>query len=420
MVMPFFGVVSARADSLSPSSQLNQAATLDLPSIVLVISDEAGWLRAKDGSVHGPYDMSYMGTGFFISSDGYIVTAAHVAAPTATDVKTDLVDSYIDDQYNCDPTTAQDECAGVEADHEGSLMRQMTPFKTSVQVSVLTQDQDGTSDGVPATVAASSPPMAHDVAVIKISGKNEPVSIMGSGSATQPGDGVSVLGYPASTENSDLGYNVVPTVTSGHILGHLRGNSDSPAAQKAALLEIDAAIEEGDSGGPGISGDGSVDGIVSFGDIGSNDNYLVSADDVKAVVAQTPAKNQLGPIDILYRLALATRGTGNTQLAIRLFDACAALNPVQVYCAGHGSAATPTYTVALKSTNHNRALLAHNLSSGNNPYELANVSLEAAVGALALLALIFRIGSRQTLFRRSNADTSHPRADLPDTLQDRS
>jgi hypothetical protein len=387
---------------------------------VLVINDESGWLRGKDGSVHGPYDASYMGTGFFVSSDGYIVTAAHVAAPTATDIKTDLVDSYIDDQYNCDPTTAQDECAGVEADHESSVMRKMTPFKTSVHVSVLTQNQDGTSDGVPATVAASSPPLSHDVAVIKINGKNEPVSILGSGSSASPGDDVSVLGYPASTENSDLGYNVVPTVTSGHLLSHLRGNGDSPAAQKAALLEIDAAIEEGDSGGPGINDGGSVDGIVSFGDIGSNDNYLVSADDVKAVVAQTPAKNQLGPIDLLYRLALAARDTGNIQLATRLFDACAALNPVQVYCAGHGSGAAPTYTFALKSTNHNRTLLAHNLHSSTNPYALEDTSLEAAVGILALVALIFRMSSRKPRFRYSSADTSHPRADLPDTPRDQS
>ena len=416
MVMPLFGVVSVRAESTPPSSQLDQAASFVLPSIVLVVNNESGWLRGKDGSVHGPYDMSYMGSGFFISSNGYIVTAAHVAAPTPTDVKTDLVDSYIDDQYNCDPITAPDECDGVEAAHENSLMRKMTAFDTSVQVSVLTQDQPGTSNGVAATVVASSAPKSHDVAVLKINGKNEPVAVLGSGSSVSVGDDVAVLGYPASTEDSSLGYNVMPTTTTGHVLGRLRGNSNSPAAQKAALVEIDAAIEQGNSGGPGIDDGGLVDGIVSFGDIDANDNYLVSADDVKAVVAQTPAKNQLGPIDILYRLALAARATGNTALAIHLFDACAALNPVQVYCAGHGSVAKPSYIVALKSPNNFGLLLANRLQS-NTQNDLGDGDLEVMIGVLILIVLVFKTSSRQTL-RRSTADISRPPEDPQGTPPD--
>jgi S1-C subfamily serine protease len=347
-LLPLLGVVSARAATAPPAGSLGQGALFDLPSVVLVINDEGGSLRKSDGSTYGPYEMSFIGTGFFISSDGYLVTAAHVAAPSANDIKSDLVNNYIDYQYNCDPSSAPDQCAAVEALHHDAVMRQMTAYHTSVHLHVLTQNLPGTSDGLPATLAASSPSASHDVAVLKVSGHNEPVSLLGSTAAVTAGDPVATLGYPSSTENGIEGFNVVPTLTEGHILGRVHGDATSPAAQKANLFEFDAPIEQGNSGGPGLSTSGTVDGIVTFGDVGANDNYMVTADDVKAVVAKTKAQNKLGTIDGLYRRALAARASGDVTLANSLFDQCAALNPAQVYCATRGQSSAGTYALDLK------------------------------------------------------------------------
>jgi S1-C subfamily serine protease len=314
------------------NATLANAVRDDLPSIVTVMQNVSGALRDQDGTLHGPYVGAYSGTGFFISSDGYLVTAAHVAAPSPDEVKGELADFYIDEKYKCDPSTATDHCDGVQTDHHDEVMNSTTAVDPAVDLRVLTQDMNPIDDGVSATLVSSSPTLAQDNAVLHIQGSNEPVMKLNCSSNVSVGAAMAVIGYPAS--GYDNGPTLVPTTTAGHVVDERHGDPGmfDGLGGDADLLQIDAHTEHGNSGGPGVSADGSVIGIVSFGDTLQR-NYLISARDVCADVAKTPAiHNTQGEIDTLYHQGLDAYDAGDYATAKADFDKCATLNPVQIYC----------------------------------------------------------------------------------------
>ena len=312
-----------------PIPALRQGVDEVEPSIVLVTQEISGSLHdSGDGKTHGPFSNSFAGTGFFVSADGYLVTASHVASPTAGEQNDELVDAYIDQLYNCDPASASDGCQSVEDAHHDEIAQRTTPQDVSVSIHVLTQDRSPDDDGVAATVVAHSPSTEYDVSVLKIEGRNEPVAVLADPAAVKPLIPVAVIGYPQSADAA--GPTLVPTVTSGEVNSVHRANPGDIAAA-AELVQVDARVEDGNSGGPGVAEDGSVLGIVSFGTSDSV-NYLVSAHDVQGVLAQTPAHDQLGTIDNDWRSGLAAMAAHDYATAAAAFDACFALNSTVIDC----------------------------------------------------------------------------------------
>jgi len=91
----------------------------------------------------------------------------------------------------------------------------------------------------------------HDVAVLSVSGTPHqalPALALGDSSGVRLGDGVVVVGYPLPSPQ-----NPAVTVTQG-IVSALRTQD--------GLIQIDAAVNPGDSGGPVLTLDGRVIGIV--------------------------------------------------------------------------------------------------------------------------------------------------------------
>jgi len=89
----------------------------------------------------------------------------------------------------------------------------------------------------------------RDLAIVKIAGFNLPVLELGNSDALTVGDQVLIVGTPRGLEG---------TVTAG-ILSSVR---DSGAAFK--VLQTDAAVNPGNSGGPLVNTKGQVIGVVSF------------------------------------------------------------------------------------------------------------------------------------------------------------
>jgi putative serine protease PepD len=126
-------------------------------------------------------------------------------------------------------------------------------------------ESDGTltvtlNDGreFPGRVAAADP--AHDLAVVKIDGTGFPTLPIGSSSNLQVGQLVIAIGSP-------LG-QFTDSVTSGILsaTGRSITVSDQATRQRrtlSGLLQTDAAINEGNSGGPLLDGRGQVIGINS-------------------------------------------------------------------------------------------------------------------------------------------------------------
>jgi serine protease Do len=98
-----------------------------------------------------------------------------------------------------------------------------------------------------------------DVAVLKIDAENLPAVRLGSSDQLQVGDWVLALGYPMS-----LGETVTAGIVSakGRSIGIMRQNEDASAPLEH-FIQTDAAINPGNSGGPLINLNGEVVGINS-------------------------------------------------------------------------------------------------------------------------------------------------------------
>ena len=144
------------------------------------------------------------GTGFFISTDGYILTNYHV----------------IEDAY-----------------------------QSSSKITVLTHD--GTSYTATVTGVDSS----NDLAVLKIDATNTSAVTMGDSASMSVGDTVYAVGNPMG----ELQF----TMTSGMVSALDRAVTTQDYSSAINMFQIDAAINEGNSGGPVYNANGEVIGIVT-------------------------------------------------------------------------------------------------------------------------------------------------------------
>ncbi|CAN5292821.1 hypothetical protein BH09PSE6_BH09PSE6_34450 [soil metagenome] len=97
----------------------------------------------------------------------------------------------------------------------------------------------------------------NDLAVLKAKNIPDdlPAATLGSTAGLRPGDEVVAVGFP---------YGIGPSVSSGVVSGLGRSFASPDASKRLAnLIQFDAAANPGNSGGPLITMDGSVVGIVT-------------------------------------------------------------------------------------------------------------------------------------------------------------
>ena len=146
------------------------------------------------------------GSGFIISSDGYIVTNNHVAGVAAQGGSIEVAFS--------DGSTAQGKLVGANAD--------------------------------------------YDIAVVKVDKTGLPALTLGDSSALAVGDSVIAIGSPLGLSG---------TVTTGIVSALNRpvtaGGAETGTTSYIDAIQTDAAINPGNSGGPLLDGNGNVIGVNS-------------------------------------------------------------------------------------------------------------------------------------------------------------
>ncbi len=129
----------------------------------------------------------------------------------------------------------------------------------------------------------------HDLAVLKIDGTNLPTVDLGSSASLQLGQRVVALGYALALEGG-------PTVTTGIVSALDRTiQAQDPgctvckngARTYTGVIQTDAAINHGNSGGPLVDMAGQVVGINSAGDDSAqNIGFAIAIDSVKETISQ--------------------------------------------------------------------------------------------------------------------------------------
>ncbi|MDP4038762.1 MAG: trypsin-like peptidase domain-containing protein [bacterium] len=124
---------------------------------------------------------------------------------------------------------------------------------------------------------------ASDVAILKAEGKNFPLTKLGDSNNLPTGSPVTIIGFPGAAENELIGSSVSkPTATKG-VVSAVRETSGN----KKKLIQTDASIDFGNSGGPAFNNDGEVIGLATYGIVsegGGKFNYLRDIQDLKDLI----------------------------------------------------------------------------------------------------------------------------------------
>jgi S1-C subfamily serine protease len=238
------------------------------------------------------------GSGFIVSPDGYIVTNAHVVG-THRDPKEDLyirlarkrrqeIRTSVDEEFDLSPAE-RETVVDILSDKLFSYLAEksrVTDVSTSMDVLHGSASPDEeieaqswsasveTTGSVFETVDGEQTP-GRDIAILNVD-EQEPLPTVPLGDATDLGAGepLFVVGYP------DIGIEQLfeertttlePTVTSGVVSARRTLNSG------VETIQTDAAINNGNSGGPVYNGDGEVVGIATFKPVGSDIDEIAFA-----------------------------------------------------------------------------------------------------------------------------------------------
>jgi serine protease Do len=310
------------------------------------------------------------GSGAIISSDGYIVTNAHVVegsqmedADLANAAFEQLV-SIMADYYQIDFETAYD------------YMLTYTQY-TSIQryLKVILPGGD-TLDG---EVKSYGAPIneGKDVAVLKIEGKNLPTMKLGNSDDIQNQENIWVSGYPAAADSDLLSpdSSLVSSMNAGQISA-----TSKKTEQGSPVIQINAAATHGNSGGPVINDKGEIIGLLTFrGDTVNGQevqgfNFAVPVNTVKEFVNQAGAKNASSDTDKLYREGLELYWGGYYKNALEKFEAVQRIYP-------NHSEIKQFITNAEKKTGESKTLW--------SDYTTLFYIVDGVAGLLILLLLVF-------------------------------
>lgn len=197
------------------------------------------------------------GTGFIISEDGYIVTNSHVVYDT---------------QYNAGEAQEVSVLFSDESEHEANIVA---------------YDLD------------------TDIAVLKVDEKGLKPAVLGNSDELRVGELVLAVGNP-------LGFDLFGTVTSGIVSALNRKININE--KKMNLIQTDAAINSGNSGGPLLNSCGQVIGINSAK---ISSSYSSNSASIEGLCFAIPMKEAKDIIDDLINYKYVT---GRPQIGINTSD----------------------------------------------------------------------------------------------------
>lgn len=269
------------------------------------------------------------GSGAFISSDGYIVTNAHVVEFAAHDNKTKQ--NYLT-QKLIEVLMAR---TGWSKESTITFLQQAFQKKL-IRVSDITTVNNIITPGgeeLPFELKEIGTPIGEkegkDVAIIKVEGRNYPTVRIGNSDKLRPSDHIFVAGYPAGGDLQILGSEksqLEMTWSEGTIASEKKSS-----AQGTPILQINAVgVTVGNSGGPVIDTEGQMIGLLTFfmrsgGDRGSA--YCMASNTVVEFIRKSGANTEESATDKAYRAGLEFYFAGYYSKALPKFEEVKRLYP---------------------------------------------------------------------------------------------
>jgi S1-C subfamily serine protease len=240
------------------------------------------------------------GTGFVVHPDGYIATNAHVVGPARGALSSQELKGLA---HEAVVAACGEHLTGLRLPTREARIKALIERpenRRGLRVARLVQVafQDGKT--LEATVLASNPPVLQaqpetgsargvpdDVAILKVERRDLVAARLGQVPA-QIGDQLFVIGFPGvvlTHEMLSTRSRVAPSVTLGRVSGFKLDLADQE------VIQTDAAITWGNSGGPAFNTRGDVIGVATFLSVGREGtevqgfNFLIPVGRVAALAA---------------------------------------------------------------------------------------------------------------------------------------
>ncbi|HEY4331577.1 MAG TPA: trypsin-like peptidase domain-containing protein [Ilumatobacteraceae bacterium] len=268
-------VVVTKATEDSSSKQASPPATAPATTVAASTATTAG--GANDPVITAPANPS-------IAPSGQGLDVGSIVAKISPSVVKVAVDISSADG------SGEGVGTGIILTADGQIITNAHVVSDATKVRVLLS---GKSEPVDATVVGID--VGHDLALIKIDAKNLPVMTIADSSKVKVGDPVVAMGYALDLEGD-------PSVTSG-IISALNRSMVTDSGALNGLLQTDAAISSGNSGGPLVNASGELIGIntaVARGDstnTATNIGFAIATQEIQKILSELRAGQGVGSVD---------------------------------------------------------------------------------------------------------------------------
>ncbi|NLB41281.1 MAG: trypsin-like serine protease [Clostridiales bacterium] len=261
-------------------------------AMVQLMIENMGYYAFATGNVQTETtSTAAVGTGFIVTPDGYLLTNAHVVHTNEEELYTQFAMSALEgyaiagaDEFAAEMRRSgyqmtQEEWDGIATSFYNLMSQsiEINNLETSYSCFMgnVTPGSDVSAKGIGLDLRKVGEPIpGKDVAILKMDKTNLPTVAIGDDAQLRTGDRVYAMGYPAVATLSEA-LNVAqaiqePTLTQGII------SAKKEMAGGWSILQTDAAIHGGNSGGPLFNEAGEVVGINTFGMIDSGSGASVA------------------------------------------------------------------------------------------------------------------------------------------------
>lgn len=170
-----------------------------------------------------------------------------------------------------------------------------------------------------------------DLAILKVDPQDSgdyPTMLLADMNSISVGQSIQAIGFPGSAESDYLFSNnalTIPTLTKGTVSA-IKPNFDNTFK----LLQIDASIAHGNSGGPIIDNNAEVVGVTTYGlqsEMGADFNAGVSAEEVTKLLEKNNIKPENSQVSALIRTGADNLEKAYYKWAVRDFSRAIELYP---------------------------------------------------------------------------------------------
>lgn len=298
------------------------------------------------------------GSGFVVTSDGYVVTNAHVVLADKTpeemlyrqlaaEQRRALREEFASGYDLTDSEKRQVEEVLFETfmsyyvehgsvDHVAEQFNVLNGRATpDDDLEVISWDATVEAAGTVVTEVDGEPSWGRDVALLKVDREPLPTVSLGSAEDLRTGEEIFVVGYPDIGVDQlfeDRNVALEPTLTTGVVSARRTLNSGIEA------IQTEAAINNGNSGGPMYDSDGEVVGVATFGpaDAGIQEiKFGLPVEVVKEFMAEHGVENESSELDEAFEEGLNAYWRGDCETAIEKMETVLDLYPGHPYAGNY-------------------------------------------------------------------------------------